>query len=117
MIEAPARHALRGGSGGAPARRRSARYGAEMLLVPGDRAVEEIGDMLGLAHAVALARITQHDRLDADVAPRDAIFLVLGRVDEQVGVAVPEHDRRLDLRSEEHTSDLQSLMRISYADF
>src|SRR3546814_5454545 len=98
-----------------------------MLLVPGDRAVEEIGDMLGLAHAVALARITQHDRLDADVAQRDEILLVLGRVDEQVGVAVTEHDRRLDLvdeadrraapRSEEHTSELQSLMRSSYAVF
>src|SRR3546814_4336821 len=107
-----------------------------MLLVPGDRAVEEIGDMLGLAHAVALARITQHDRLDADVAQRDEILLVLGRVDEQVGVAVTEHDRRLDLvdeadrraapqhvvdavlvRSEEHTSELQSLLRISYAVF
>src|SRR3546814_14595286 len=73
MIEAPARHALLGGSGGAPARRRSARYGAEMLLVPGDRAGEEIGDMLGLAPAVALARITQHDRLDADVPPRAEI--------------------------------------------
>src|SRR3546814_13524540 len=65
-----------------------------------DLAVEEIGDMLGLAHAVALARITQHDRLDADVAQRDEILLVLGRVDEQVGVAVTEHDRRLDLVDE-----------------
>src|SRR3546814_9418497 len=35
-----------------------------------------------------------------------------------VGVAQAQHDRRpVDHRSEEHTSELQSLMRISYAVF
>src|SRR3546814_7390873 len=37
---------------------------------------------------------------------------VQGAVDGEVGVVVVE-----PLRSEEHTSELQSLMRISYADF
>src|SRR3546814_7402733 len=39
------------------------------------------------------------------------------RRDVRLGVAGLRHDRRLDLRSEEHTSELQSLMRISYAVF
>src|SRR3546814_4144882 len=34
-----------------------------------------------------------------------------------VGVWVQDHDHALFVRSEEHTSELQSLMRISYAVF
>src|SRR3546814_10826524 len=43
-----------------------------------------------------------------------------GRVDPHVGIAldrIVDGEQRRDLRSEEHTSELQSLMRISYAVF
>src|SRR3546814_10469366 len=40
----------------------------------------------------------------------------LGRGDRAVDAA-PRHHRRVGRRSEEHTSELQSLMRISYAVF
>src|SRR3546814_19298550 len=39
------------------------------------------------------------------------------RFAEQVGPLVVHHDRAEQPRSEEHTSELQSLMRISYAVF
>src|SRR3546814_8533808 len=50
------------------------------------------------------------------------IDLVVGRLLDQGAVAVNEEDRRhvvvpSDCRSEEHTSELQSLMRLSYAVF
>src|SRR3546814_5289859 len=38
-------------------------------------------------------------------------------IDEILAVWYPTHKTFLDLRSEEHTSELQSLMRISYAVF
>src|SRR3546814_1987005 len=54
------------------------------------------------------------DRADA-VADRLAQRGALGVV---AGAALDEHSRRfLAARSEEHTSELQSLMRISYAGF
>src|SRR3546814_7521823 len=45
---------------------------------------------------------------------RIAQVLVVGGVDRKQAA---EHDRHAGLRSEEHTSELQSLMRISYAVF
>src|SRR3546814_9097680 len=40
----------------------------------------------------------------------------LGLADDGVGWALDEYNKDLITRSEEHTSELQSLMRISYAD-
>src|SRR3546814_6607588 len=56
--------------------------------------------------------------------PRDAVLqqqpALLQALDRQlvgVGIAREPVDRRVEIRSEEHTSELQSLMRISYAVF
>src|SRR3546814_3577385 len=67
----------------------------------GDFVAEHAGDLvLGVGH--------QHQaRVDADVAAD-------GR--ERVDLAVVHHEEG-EIRSEEHTSELQSLMRISYAVF
>src|SRR3546814_2301104 len=40
-----------------------------------------------------------------------------GEIDILLETSVPHHHFTLDVRSEEHTSELQSLMRISYAVF
>src|SRR3546814_1855791 len=49
----------------------------------------------------------------ADPAHRCLAFAISGRA----GIGVRRHLHRAILRSEEHTSELQSLMRISYAVF
>src|SRR3546814_4171762 len=57
------------------------------------------------------------------VAPREGRIEVDGRClfDAAAGIDVPVHERQVGYvfqdRSEEHTSELQSLMRISYAVF
>src|SRR3546814_5475240 len=97
---------------------------AERLRAPRDRAREEIGADEGRF-------LTRQQRARAVREPL-RIFeraKLLRRIDEDVAVgADPEAptrreiiDRRKDavaeIRSEEHTSELQSLMRISYAVF
>src|SRR3546814_10758350 len=81
----------------------------------GHRLVEEIGEGLrNIGAALAQRRNPQlHDmeaviKILAEIAARDGIAKVgLGRRD----------DAQVDRRSEEQTSELQSLMRISYAVF
>src|SRR3546814_6294398 len=73
-------------------------------------------DLLGLHGAHALGVLLEHlDRLG------DVGDLVLARqprhLDLQVAVGEPTHRPRHLPRSEEHTSELQSLMRTSYAVF
>src|SRR3546814_8920693 len=55
------------------------------------------------------------DVLELDIAP----WLVIGRAFDSAGDGDghPNSSRRTRWRSEEHTSELQSLMRISYAVF
>src|SRR3546814_1764590 len=66
------------------------------------------------ARRAAGGRITEH--LDA-VAARLALLINAADQDtEGLGRILPAHHAR-KLRSEEHTSELQSLMRISYAVF
>src|SRR3546814_3570954 len=79
--------------------------------------------------AIALARDDLHAVHEAAGAGRDKtadndVFLqAVERVDLAIDRRVGEHASRLleggggDERSEEHTSELQSLMRISYAVF
>src|SRR3546814_6482722 len=50
-------------------------------------------------------------------AMRIAVLEILARGEEGAGVAQVRADRAVGRRSEEHTSELQSLMRISYAVF
>src|SRR3546814_2021622 len=95
----------------------------------GPKGREALGqlDLLGdLAHRVALVR--QPESLVVDEAIEIALLLqqlhdlgvtpgrpvVLG--EDHLRLAAP-HGQRLVERSEEHTSELQSLMRISYAVF
>src|SRR3546814_2955388 len=63
---------------------------------------------------VAAARNWLIGRIGQKVAdPRDRLRLLAGRA----GEAGAEHGAIICSRSEEHTSELQSLMRISYAVF
>src|SRR3546814_3589793 len=55
------------------------------------------------------AEVLGHRPKDLKVADRELVDFVRS--------AAPEHDKALAFRSEEHTSELQSLMRISYAVF
>src|SRR3546814_2497684 len=91
---------------------------AERLRAPRDRAREEIGADEGRF-------LTRQQRARAVREPL-RIFeraKLLRRIDEDVAVgADPEAPTRREIidrrkRSEEHTSELQSLMRISYAVF
>src|SRR3546814_4891480 len=43
-------------------------------------------------------------------------LMSIGRLNH-VGIATPSIEKSVEMRSEEHTSELQSLMRISYAVF
>src|SRR3546814_9125347 len=64
-----------------------------------------------------------HDMEDTaaveQIARQDAVLPIwlLDRKDREDGCRQPCRDQRFQRRSEEHTSDLQSLMRISYAVF
>src|SRR3546814_10042679 len=68
-----------------------------------------------------------HDRLDVvEIGAADAVDAPFAQVDAPRAVAMmfqsddpfaADHLRAVDARSEEHTSELQSLMRISYAVF
>ena len=69
-----------------------------MLVVPCDRSIDDIDLVFGLAHAVPLARITHHDRLDAGVLQRNVVLLRLGNRHVVVVLAMHEHDRRLYFR-------------------
>src|SRR3546814_3894556 len=77
-----------------------------------EHALDLLGAVLGeddrlllLVDLIVLGNELLHDRVDRDVE----LGLVVGRTRDD--------ERRSSLRSEEHTSELQSLMRISYAVF
>src|SRR3546814_4063031 len=77
--------------------------------------IAEVGARLGLRKALAPQQFARSDR------PQVAPLLCLGsefhdRGSGPVGAEI-ERGTRLADRSEEHTSELQSLMRISYAVF
>src|SRR3546814_10678415 len=73
------------------------RFGIERLEAGLGRAVDE-----GAGQAGRIGRAVVRPRLE-------------DRLDSRVGDAVRTSDGRSATRSEEHTSELQSLMRISYA--
>src|SRR3546814_7983890 len=86
---------------------RSERDGFRQILVEAERATDRAGDL-------------RH--LDAVREPRPVIVALM--LDEDLRLVLEAPERRgmddpiaVALRSEEHTSELQSLMRISYAVF
>src|SRR3546814_3233878 len=83
--------------------------------------LEDERKRIGDAHFASACRLIEAQRGDAGLTA-DTIAQAIGcsraslyRLFEQRGLSVAEHIRAV--RSEEHTSELQSLMRISYADF
>src|SRR3546814_6072091 len=75
-----------------------------------------------IAHPLAIAAVHRDDVIDDAPDHRraaDVAKLFGGGIDEQHDPAAVDQQRgnRVRLRSEEHTSELQSLMRISYAVF
>src|SRR3546814_2076059 len=81
----------------------------------GDEARKQLGDQQR-RHAIGGGVLggAEHQRQQRDFVAdrRDG-----QRGQDQPTPALPEGDRHLSGRSEEHTSELQSLMRISYAVF
>src|SRR3546814_3740954 len=57
---------------------------------------------------LVVTMIHKFDKADANLSTRDNVFVLIDEAHRSTGG---------DLRSEEHTSELQSLMRISYAVF
>src|SRR3546814_1518990 len=74
-----------------------------------------------LAEPLAAAAIDWVTSLTAATLPENqpypALYSALSAVLDAIGVASSARQWALALRSEEHTSELQSLMRISYAVF
>src|SRR3546814_5698876 len=71
-------------------------------------------------HVLATPGMDRHSAYVALSRHRDGVALHYGRDDfKDRGklVSTLSRDRPKDMRSEEHTSELQSLMRISYAVF
>src|SRR3546814_4876470 len=83
---------------------------AQQLGLAADLLHQVVGELLGQIHGLALGQI---DEYIPNVAG------LVGEVDpgQHVGRVLRRRQRRRLLRSEEHTSELQSLMRISYAVF
>src|SRR3546814_10301386 len=81
----------------------------------GDRAADEARCLKGVEAAVAKfdASFELVGRLGCDEVDRPSGRIVA----EQCPLRSLEHLDALQIRSEEHTSELQSLMRISYAVF
>src|SRR3546814_3050919 len=78
----------------------------------------------GLEQALRVGRVIgrDHDQTRHARIPGRVVLAVLRRDARRGAVGAAEHDRTAHLaarhvRSEEHTSELQSLMRISYAVF
>src|SRR3546814_7324288 len=86
--------------------------GVERLL---DRAKVHLGIILGEDVVEAALRQPHVERHLAalEAGDRDALTALLALLAAPAGLALA----RADARSEEHTSELQSLMRISYAVF
>src|SRR3546814_8407788 len=82
-------------------------HAVEMAVLADERAVEEV------------AGIDLHPRLSGPQLEHASRFRVLQPGGEfgLAGDALVEHEIMVMSRSEEHTSELQSLMRISYAVF
>src|SRR3546814_9015799 len=88
--------------------------GDKGLVAANDHHDEQVGDH----HDVDQAKHDQHDLLFAKVSGMENEVPKL--LDEQEHIDALGHDQtqiQRKLRSEEHTSELQSLMRISYAVF
>src|SRR3546814_9483180 len=96
-----------------PARDRGGRVVLALAFVP-RRQIDE-------GHTHVLATASEAEPVDRENA-RDIVFLwptqIFGHLVVDRGRAMGGRaGRKLDKRSEEHTSELQSLMRISYAVF
>src|SRR3546814_2410679 len=93
--------------------RRSAAAAAELRPVD-----ERVGEIAGVR--ARQGRTPRRDRQGAwrkgSGRARGALAIALCRDDARRGTAGRHRDHQDSRRSEEHTSELQSLMRISYAD-
>src|SRR3546814_4299851 len=79
-------------------------------------AARDIAEKGILGHRDQLERVAsaQAQRVDRG-APGEAMEAILQPLGERESLLAPQPDQPLAFRSEEHTSELQSLMRISYA--
>src|SRR3546814_8924202 len=91
---------------------------------PGNSETERIHDVMCQQIDDVLARAQEAGKARPDITRGDVVNLIWanGRIIDATSAEAPAAWRRqlylmLDARSEEHTSELQSLMRISYAVF
>src|SRR3546814_8056658 len=94
-----------------------ARAERQRHVIDGEAAAFARQDKIGDREHVAAARATRrgigtHGRIAADHLADDPRYVDIGHRRGRDQMAVAQHG---DVRSEEHTSELQSLMRISYA--
>src|SRR3546814_7876309 len=76
-----------------------------------------VGDVVDAAIDLRALRLPRAEH-SADRAPKLVVHILRERVAEHLlHLFLVDADQRLPVRSEEHTSELQSLMRISYAVF
>src|SRR3546814_4763699 len=99
------------------------------LVLEQRRQSEQLAEQLQQAHAGLIEKALEIEKLKAQLAKLrrmtfghsserldrqiEQLELMLGDLEESVG----QSEQRVPSRSEEHTSELQSLMRHSYADF
>src|SRR3546814_1326212 len=101
-----------GDAGMAADRRRPAPRGTEPAIEC--EHVEQIGE---LAHLIALPGMIATARIEIAVIHRTALVREAGRDDDAILDMRMDQPDEGEMRSEEHTSELQSLMRNSYAVF
>src|SRR3546814_9754301 len=77
-----------------------------------------LADVLGLGEARAAA-LAADSGLFGELPEFDsmAVATVLTEMEDRLGILIDDDEVDGEIRSEEHTSELQSLMRISYAVF
>src|SRR3546814_1803978 len=100
-------------------------YGLVTEVVPGDRLIGRAMEVAGQiaanpGHATRLAKRLLREGQDMKLAPLlelSAAFQALAHHTQDHPEAVAAFIEKREPRSEEHTSELQSLMRISYAVF
>src|SRR3546814_2972471 len=82
-------------------------------LWPIRRGIDQLILRLGRAQAMIINLLIIIGRLEGF----SALWFCEARIEKTLVLTVPGEVRKFDPRSEEHTSELQSLMRISYAVF
>src|SRR3546814_9288977 len=89
----------------------------DLLAQPADQIVDRAVEDIGLAPADEVEQPVAAHHLPRMPHQRVEQMIFARRQRDLIALAIDQYAFDLAQRSEEHTSELQSLMRISYADF